>query len=123
MTAHLIYHIITRSGWEQALAAGRYAPPSLAAEGFIHCSRAHQVAAVANALYRDVPDLLLLCIDSGRLLHPLRDEPPAHPAGAQAPLPDGMQLFPHLYGPLNPDAVIEVRELRPGPDGLYSNPT
>jgi uncharacterized protein (DUF952 family) len=42
---------------------------------------------------------VLLVIDAGKLTAPLRYE--AVP-GEPAP-------YPHIYGPLNPDAVVEVR--------------
>jgi uncharacterized protein (DUF952 family) len=34
----MILHIVHRSDWDSAVARGIYAPSSLAAEGFIHCS-------------------------------------------------------------------------------------
>ncbi|HEX3713010.1 MAG TPA: DUF952 domain-containing protein [Trebonia sp.] len=109
-----IYHIATRADWEQAQADGEYTRSSvgktLAEEGFIHASQAAQVTGTANKFYRDVPgDLLLLVIDPGLLRAELRyDDVP----GAELP-------FPHIYGPLNVDAVVEVRPLAPEPDGTF----
>lgn len=110
-----IYHIATRSDWEQARAAGQYtrssAGKTLAEEGFIHASQASQLTRTANKFYRDVPDeLLVLVIDTGRLRSELRYEPVP---GAELP-------FPHIYGPLNVDAVIEARPLEPEPDGTFA---
>lgn len=100
--------------WERALADGEYTMSTrgvtVAEQGFIHASTASQVSGVANSFYQDAPDLLLLVIDAERLTAPLRyDEVP----GAAEP-------FPHIYGPLNPDAVIQVLPFPPGPDGTYS---
>jgi glutathione S-transferase len=99
----LIYHIATKSDWESAQRAGEYTTSSLgvtlAEEGFIHCSQAGQVAGVAKKYYQNELDLVLLVIDAGKLTSPLRYE--AVP-GEPAP-------YPHIYGPLNPDAVVEVR--------------
>jgi uncharacterized protein (DUF952 family) len=111
----LIYHIATRADWERALAVGEYTRSSvdktLAEEGFIHASQASQVARTANRFYRDVPgDLVLLVIDPGLLRAELRyDDVP----GAELP-------FPHVYGPLNVDAVIEARPFAAGSDGTFA---
>jgi len=112
-----IYHIAVRAGWERALADGEYTRSSvdktLAEEGFIHASQASQVARTANKYYRDVPgDLVLLVIDPARLDAEVRYE--AVP-GAELP-------FPHIYGPLNPGAVVAAVPFAPGPDGTFDFP-
>jgi len=109
-----IYHIARAGDWEQAQADGVYTTSSvgrtLAEEGFIHASQASQVTRTANKFYRDAPgDLVVLVIDTGRLRAELRYE---DVPGADLP-------FPHIYGPLNADAVIAVRPLLPGPDGTF----
>lgn len=110
-----IYHITPRAAWEAAQAAGQYTTPSLASEGFIHFSRADQVDGVYQAFYQGHPNLVLLEVDTARLRADLRWEPPAHPGGAPPPsLPPDDSLFPHLYGPLNLDAVIAVHALVDG---------
>ncbi len=70
--------------------------------GFIHCSRIDQVLRVANAFYKDLEDLLLLCIATEELEAEVKYEDL---------LGEGMS-FPHLYGPLNLDAVAAVFELQ-----------
>jgi glutathione S-transferase len=110
-----IYHIATRADWEQATTAGEYTTSSvgttLAQEGFIHASQASQVARTANKFYRDVPgDLLLLVIDPGLVGPEVRYEPVP---GAELP-------FPHIYGPLNVDAVAEARPLPRQSDGTFA---
>jgi uncharacterized protein (DUF952 family) len=95
----LILHITKRSDWEQARAAGVYEPSSLAHEGFIHFSDSDQVAGVAKAFYAGVDDLVLLHVSTERLTAPLKYE-----------AADG-DSFPHLYGALNLDAVIDVTPL------------
>jgi glutathione S-transferase len=112
-----IYHIAVRADWERALADGAYTrstvDKTLAEEGFIHASQASQVAPTANAYYRDVPgDLVLLVIDPGRVGAEVRYE---DVPGAELP-------FPHVYGPLNVDAVLAVVPLAPGPDGMFGFP-
>lgn len=110
-----IYHIAARADWERALRDGEYttstAGRTLAEEGFIHASQAAQVAVVANTFYRGLPDdLVVLVIDTARLRAPVRYE---DVPGAGAP-------FPHIYGPLNTDAVLAARPLRAGPGGEFT---
>ncbi len=113
----MIYHIASRAAWLAAQRAGRYSAPSLETEGFIHCSAREQVLAVAAAFYADQADLLLLCIDEGKLGADLRWEAAAHPAADAAP-PAMSSLFPHVYGPLNLDAVIAAVALPLKEDGF-----
>ena len=109
-----IYHIATASDWAQALAAGEYTTSTLGRtlteEGFIHCSASGQVAGVANMFYQGLPDLLVLVIDTGRVRPGIRLE---QLAGSAEP-------FPHIYGPLNVDAVVETRRFEPGPNGSFA---
>ena len=86
---------------------------TLAEQGYIHASGTTQVAGVANAVYRDAgEDLVLLEIDTDRVRPEIRYE---DVPGAPGP-------FPHIYGPLNPDAVVAIRPFAPGPDGLFTFP-
>ena len=116
----MIYHIATSADWERALADGEYTRSSvdktLAEEGFIHASQASQVARTANKFYREVPgDLVLLVIDERRLRAEVRYEDVPGAGGE-----DGAELpFPHVYGPLNTDAVLEALPFAPGPDGTF----
>ena len=102
-----IYHLVTRRAWEKD-ADHPYRAESLASEGFIHCSFAAQVAGSANRFYADAAELLLLHINAERLSSPLREE--ASGTG---------EIFPHIHGPLNRDAVTTVEELRRGADGRW----
>ena len=113
-----IYHITTRDAWQQAQADGEYTAPSLDSEGFIHCSAAAQVVQVANAFYRNVPNLVLLCIEPERLSGQLKWEAPAHPEGHNAPTDSDAMLFPHVYGAINLDAVTEVLDFPQGENGF-----
>lgn len=116
MAVEKIYHIAAADEWQAARQAGSYAPPSLAAEGFIHCSRKDQILPVANTFYAGRRDLLLLVIDPSRLTADLRFEPPA--GGA----PQGLhatETFPHIYGRLNLNAVTDVLPLQPDAQGRF----
>ena len=109
----LIYHLTNRDDWSNARDQGSYTPLSLGGEGFIHCSRIDQVLRVANSYYPAQSNLVLLEIDPERLHCNLRWEP-----GTDKP----DELFPHLYGPLNLDAVRRIIDFPPGPDGSFALP-
>jgi uncharacterized protein (DUF952 family) len=102
----LIYHIAEAADWEQAQRDGQYTMSTrgrtLAEEGFIHASTASQVALVADAFYQGEPDLLLLVIDTERVGPELRYEQ----------VPGQPDPYPHIYGPLNLDAILEIRPFK-----------
>lgn len=102
-----VYHLVLPSAWVAA-ALQSYRAPSLETEGFIHCSNAEQVACAANRFYASARELAVLVIDPERLTVPLEDE--ASVSG---------ELFPHIYGPINAEAVVEVRRLERDADGLW----
>jgi uncharacterized protein (DUF952 family) len=102
----VIFHVARRQDWEDALAAGEYVVSSLgrtlAEEGFIHASHRHQVDGVLERYYGDVTEpLVLLGVDPDRLGAEVREEP----------APGTGESFPHIYGPIPVDAVVEVSEL------------
>jgi uncharacterized protein (DUF952 family) len=85
-----------------------YLPPHFADEGFIHCTDgADNLAAVGNRYYKDDPrDFLVLVIDKERVLSPIRYEDPG-------------QIYPHIYGPLNADAIVDRRPALRNSDGTF----
>jgi uncharacterized protein (DUF952 family) len=97
----MIFHITTRKEWEAAQASGMYAAPSLKNEGFIHCSKREQVLDTADNYFRGHQDLVLLCIMPEKLQADLKYE---NPSGKHSSNDFG--LFPHVYGPINPEAVV-----------------
>jgi uncharacterized protein (DUF952 family) len=105
----VILHIASREDWEKAKAQGSYRTDSLIDEGFIHCSKRDQVIEVANTFFRGQEGLVLLSIDRSRVAAEIRHEN----------LEGGEERFPHIYGALNLDAVIEVIEFEPGEDGRF----
>lgn len=108
----MILHITTKSDWEEAREKGVYVADSLKTEGFIHCSRPEQVIRVANYLFKGQIDLVLLCINEDRVLSEIRYE------GKEQIGED----FPHIYGPLNLDAVVDVLDFKPDSNGLFKLP-
>ncbi len=109
-----IYHITARQDWEAARQAGQYTAPSLAQEGFIHTSTLAQVADTANRFYAGQTGLVLLAIDAEALRSPLRFDPVTTHGVEQA--------FPHIYGPLNLEAVVGVVPFEPAADGTFALP-
>ncbi|HEX6509468.1 MAG TPA: DUF952 domain-containing protein [Chloroflexota bacterium] len=110
----LIYHVASTADWDQAQRVGEYRISTrgrtLEDVGFIHACQPSQVEPVANSFYKDAGDLFLLVIDTDRVRSEVRYD---HVGGWADP-------FPHIYGPLNTDAVVEVRKFSPGPDGLFT---
>jgi uncharacterized protein (DUF952 family) len=98
-----LFHITERAAWTAAKQAGEYRMSTrgvtLEQQGFIHCSLRHQLRTVAEYIYGDVDDdLVVLVIDSARLPVPVRYEAPEGESEA----------YPHIYGALPADAVTEV---------------
>jgi glutathione S-transferase len=108
-----LFHIARRADWERAQREGAYRVSTLGKQldevGFIHLSFAHQVKAVADALYRGMPDLVLLELDPDRLGVPVVVEE-VEGAG---------ERFPHLYGEFDPRAVIAAGAYEPRNDGTF----
>jgi len=113
----MILHIVGRAEWNDAQQRGQYAPPPLRAEGFIHCSTLDQLLDTANRFFSGQSDLVVLSIDERRLVAPLRYEAPAIALGERCD-----ERFPHLYGPLNLDAVTRVVDFPSEPDGSFRLP-
>lgn len=92
----ILFHIVEVETWRRLSSGADYRPSSLEAEGFIHLSTAEQLAGTIERFYSGRDDLLVLQIDAGVLTAELRFEPA-----------DG-DHFPHLFGPLELDAVVAV---------------
>ena len=108
----IIFHITKREAWDEALAAGVYSPEMFPVEGFIHCSSQDQFIRVANIRFRGQTGLVLLSIDTEKVTAPIVYEN----------LEGGQELFPHIYGELNIDSVVEVVDFAPAADGHFSQP-
>ncbi len=103
----MIFHVVTSQNWQKAQQQGFYEADSLASEGFIHTSKANQVAGVLeryypqHALLKGPCDLVLLHIDEIKLTAPLKFDMAT----------SVNETFPHIYGRLNIDAVVKVEKL------------
>ena len=109
----LILHITSKQDWDTAQRNGFYTAPSLASEGFIHCSTPEQVVAVAERFYAGATGLVLLILDPARIRSEVRYEP-----GTDKP----DELFPHIYGTINLDAVTRVTDFASDSTGKWILP-
>jgi uncharacterized protein (DUF952 family) len=105
----IITHFTPRATWQRALEAGVYTVRSLESQGFIHCSTPEQVTQVANHIAREWDDVVLLWIDEEKV----------GPKIIYENLEGGETLFPHIYGPINLDAVINVTPFPKNENGEY----
>jgi uncharacterized protein (DUF952 family) len=113
---YLIFHITTHDHWQTAQGRGIYHSPSLEQEGFIHCSKRSQILNVANRRYHGQRGLVLLCISPLKVDAAIRHEAATDTNGG------GRERFPHIYGELNLDAVVDVVDFPPRPDGSFALP-
>ena len=108
-----ILHLTSQVSWSAAQKAGVYTADSLKGDGFIHCSKVDQILRVANTFFYGQHGLVILVIDPDRLTSEIRWEPGTDLA---------TELFPHIYGPINSDAVMHVLEFEPGAEGKFHLP-
>jgi uncharacterized protein (DUF952 family) len=102
-TERYIYHFTERETFEQAMTHGEYTPRRFAKDGFIHGSTREQVLHVANFIAPKDGDLVLLEIDTDKVT----------PRIVYENLEGGEKLFPHIYGPLDLQAVSKVWKFAP----------
>lgn len=104
----LTYHATPKHHWQASGADESYLSTDFADEGFIHCTDSiDALPSVLTTYYRDEPgDWVVLTIDGSRVSSPLRYEDPDN-------------VFPHIYGPLNRDAIIDVRDIARDEDGTF----
>ena len=110
--SEFLYHITSIAEWEKAQAQNIYQPQRFSEEGFIHCSYLHQVIEVANRIFSNQNNLILLQIDCQKVESKIIDEN----------LEGGKELYPHIYGLLPIDAVSDAIAFPSNSDGSFSLP-
>ena len=100
----IIYHITTMPQWLEAQSKGKYESASLAEEGYIHCSEEKQVQGVVDRYFKGKSALIKLEIETDKLSSPVYFDWS----------PSIEDTFPHIYGPVNLDAVLGVTPLPEG---------
>ena len=94
----MIYHILASDEWKSASRNEYYSPDSFGVDGFIHCCTEEQLEYVGERHFRGRQGLVILCIEEGALMAPVKYED----------LNGEGMLFPHVYGPINTGAVRNV---------------
>jgi uncharacterized protein (DUF952 family) len=93
-----IYHVVPSRDWEIWRERSFYEAASIADEGFIHCSFANQLEDVIGRYFGNEAELVVLTIDTDKLISKLIAEPST-----------GGELYPHIYGPINADSIVDIR--------------
>lgn len=106
--ARITYHLVPEPVWTERGNEGEYVPDAFEADGFIHCTNGLEpLTDVANMFYKgDDRPYVALAIDVEKIRSELRYDDPHH-------------IYPHIYGPLNTDAVIGVFDARRSADGSF----
>ena len=102
-------HLVPEATWEAHDPATPYLPAAYPEDGFVHCTDgADEMVVVANRFYRGAPrPFLLLPLDLARTGSPWRFDDPG-------------QVYPHVYGPIDPACVLEVRRFTRDADGTFT---
>jgi uncharacterized protein (DUF952 family) len=101
-------HLLPVETWINSRNQATYAPDAFAADGFVHCTNGDdELIAVGNRFYRGDPrDYLVLTIAIDKLTSPIRYD-------------DVNRVFPHIYGPINREAIVAARAVNRSPDGSF----
>jgi uncharacterized protein (DUF952 family) len=104
----LTYHLTPVAWWEATPPDAPLGAPSLADEGFIHCTTGHdEMVATANRHYRSDPrDFVVLTLDLDRAGSPWRVDDPG-------------RIYPHVFGPIDRAAILAVRPMPRAADGTF----
>ena len=98
MESEFIYHVTTLKEWGAAKIKNEYTPVNFEQDGFIHCSIEKQIPGVLDRFYKGQTGLVKLKIEKEKVQRPVLFELAL----------DLDELFPHIYGALNLDSVVEV---------------
>ena len=109
--ARLTLHLVPEEAWDARDPRAPYLPAAYAADGFVHCTDGDApMVDVANRFYADDPrPFLLLTVDLDRTGSPWRFDDPG-------------ELYPHVYGPIDPASVVDVRRMERDLDGRFIGP-
>jgi GNAT superfamily N-acetyltransferase/uncharacterized protein (DUF952 family) len=108
---NLTYHGVPKRYFESLDLAAPYLPPEFGTGGFTHCTDGREaVSIILTLIYRKNPEpFVVLYIDQDRVSSPIKYEDPA-------------RIYPHIYGPLNREAIVAVREIPRAEDGTFCKP-
>ncbi len=105
-------HLVPEATWDARDPAAPYLPAAYEEDGFIHCTDGDaEMVVVANRFYRGDPrPFLLLTLDLEQTGSPWRFDEPGSP-------------YPHIYGPVDPSSVMEVRRMVRDEGGTFTGIT
>jgi len=93
-----IVHIATPAEWAEAQRTGTIAPPSLAREGFVHCSTREQLPGTLDLVFRGAGPVVVLVLDPAALIDVRWECEP--------------EAVPHVYGAIPLSAVTATEDVR-----------
>lgn len=107
-----LFKVVSKTTWQAAEREGVFRGVGIdVADGFIHLSAAGQVVETVEKHFAGQTDLVLVSVDADALGETLKWEPSR-----------GGALFPHVYGEISIEAVIEVVALPRSDDGTHEFP-
>jgi uncharacterized protein (DUF952 family) len=113
----VVCKIMTPDEWESTIGSGKIYQPVLEADlrdGFIHCSTNEQLPTTLSRFYRDAEELMIAIINEPGLTSELKWEPGKLSSD---------ELFPHIYGPIVPEAVAGAHRIHRDSSGDFALPT
>ncbi|WP_429841872.1 DUF952 domain-containing protein [Brevibacillus sp. FIR094] len=102
MQDSIIYCMVPKAYWEKWMDKDHYLPRDYEQEGFIHATKGDELLEkVANRVYAQFDEeLYVLVVDETKTTSEVKYEAAK----------DGL-LYPHIYGPLNQDAIVDRKQL------------
>ena len=107
--SHITLHLCPVPVWESQRSNDSYLPEAYNADGFVHCTDGEdRVIWVANHFYTaDTREFVVLSVDLDANGEPWKFEDPD-------------KVFPHIYGPIHPNAVTLIRPVIRSADGAFT---
>jgi uncharacterized protein (DUF952 family) len=114
-----IYHVSLKDDFLAFVNSNLYSPPSLKEEGFIHCSLGGKIGTIVlNKYFSSVKtEIVILKIETSKVVSMVKFEDPSPlPLPGDKTYPSGTK-FPHIYGPLNLDAIVSYGAIKKSGNG------
>jgi uncharacterized protein (DUF952 family) len=109
-----IYRIESNQSWNDIVQSNgtKQIMGEIPTEGFIHCSDRDTLLLPANKYYQGRKDLVVLEIDTEKVIAEIKYED----------LKGSGTAYPHVFAPININAVIRVIDFPCDYDGIFSLP-
>lgn len=108
MTERTTLHLTPKDVWDRQRNQSEYIPEAYERDGFIHCTDGDEnLLSVATLFYsNDARDFVVLTLAVDKIRSEVKYEDPD-------------RIYPHIYGPLNTDAVIGIKAIERSADGQF----